>query len=490
MMKTKSYISIIVLAMLSVACNNMLDLNPISEIGEESYYKTTEEINKAVIGCYSGLEEPMLYEWAVTELRSDDSQMFIESSSAVYPEYRELDTYTQTTLNSVVKSYWQACYHDIALTNQVLAKIDVVDDADLKLQYESECRFIRAYHYFNLVRLFGPVVLVTESISGDEAKTLSRSSLESIYQFIESELNLAAAGLPDSYSSSDVGRVTSWAAKALLAKVYLTEAKYSEASTLLNDIISSSPHSLLPDYADVFATDNEMNGEILFAVRFMAGNVGLGSPFANWFAPLTSGSNVVNGDGRGWNYPTASIMGSFEDGDLRKDVCFRENYLNKDKNVTVDRAYVNKYMYNVIDEYDAENDWPVLRYADVLLMYSEALNELQGVTAALPYLNQVRERAGLDDYSESSITSKFQFRLALETERRHEFAFENHRYFDLLRTGRVVAVMNEHFQTEAYYNDPSHPEFNVAPIEEWQTILPVPQREIDINSSLTQNVGY
>lgn len=489
-MKIILYISIVILAMISLACDDLLDLNPVSEIGEESFYKTSEEINKAVIGCYNGLQEPLLYEWTLTELRSDNTQMFIESSSAVYPEYRELDSYTQTTLNPVVNSYWQACYHDIALTNQVLAKIDVVENEDMKAQYESECRFIRAYHYFNLVRLFGPVILVDESISGDEAKTMSRSSVESIYQFLETELTTAAAGLPDSYSSGEAGRVTSWAAKALLAKVYLTEAKYSEASTLLSGIIASSPYSLLPNYANVFDTGNEMNEEILFAVRFMSGNVGLGSPFANWFAPLTSGSNVVNGDGRGLNYPTASIMSSYEEGDLRKDVCFHENYLNKDNDVVVDKAFINKYMYDVVDLYDAENDWPVIRYADVLLMYGEALNELQGAVAALPYLNQVRERAGLDDYTEATITNKYQFRLALENERRHEFAFENHRYFDLLRTGRVVPVMNEHFQTEAYYNDPGKPEFNVAPIEEWQTILPIPQREIDINTALTQNVGY
>ncbi len=489
-MKIRLYISIVILAITTIACDDVLDLNPISEIGEDSFYKTSEEINKAVIGCYNGLQEPILYEWALTELRSDNGQMFIESSSAVYTEYRELDSHTQSTLNPVVNSYWQGCYHDIALANQVLAKVDVVEDADMKAQYESECRFIRAYHYFNLVRLFGPVVLVEESISGDDAKAFERSSVESIYKFIETELDMAVSGLPDSYAPGEAGRVTNWAAKALLAKVYLTRTKYSEASGLLSDIISSSPYLLLPEYADVFSTGNEMNDEILFAVRFMSGNVGLGSPFANWFAPLTSGSNVVNGDGRGWNYPTASIMDSFEEGDSRKDVCLKESYLNKDKDVLVDRAYVNKYMYDVVDLYDAENDWPVIRYADVLLMYSEALNETQGVAEALPFLNQIRERAGLDPYDGSAITNRHQFRMAVEKERRLEFAFENHRYFDLLRTGRAVAVMNEHFQTESYYNDPGNPEFHVAPVEEWQTVLPIPQREIDVNSALTQNVGY
>ena len=476
--------------MISMACNDMLDLNPISEIGEESFYKNSDEINKAVIGCYNGLQDPILYEWAVTELRTDDSQMSLESSTAVYPEYRELDTYTETSQNSVVESYWEACYHDIALGNQVLAEIEVVDDEALKVQYASECRFMRAYHYFNLVRLFGPVVLVDEPISGDQAKTMYRSPVDSIYQFLETELSAAADGLPDSYSSSELGRVTSWAAKGLLAKVYLTESKYSQASSLLSEIMSTSPYSLLPDYADVFSTDNEMNDEILFAVRFMSGNVGLGSPFANWFAPLTSGSNVVNGDGRGWNYPTASLMSAYDDGDTRKDVCLQENYINQDNGAVVDRAYVNKYMYDVVDLYDAGNDWPVMRYADILLMYSEALNELNGVSDALPYLNQIRERAGLDDYTEADITNKYQFRIALENERRKEFAFENHRYFDLLRTDRLVDVINEHFATEAYYNDSSHPEFGADPIDEWQTLLPIPQREIDVNSTLTQNVGY
>ena len=480
----------IVLAVLSMACDSVLDLNPISEIGEESFYKTSEEIDKAVLACYNGLLDPMEIEWAITELHSDNTQMSIDNSMAVYLEYREMDNYTQTTLNVAIDDYWQARYHDIALTNQVLERLEPFESTEQIIQYAGECRFIRAYNYFNLVQLFGPVILVDKSISGDEAKKMERSTVDAVYEFIENDLTIAGQDLPDSYNDSEAGRVTKWAAKALLGKVYLTQGLYSEAATILNEVISSSPYSLLENYADVFDTGNEMNNEILFAVRFMSGNVGLGSPFANYFAPLTSGSNVVNGDGRGWNYPTESIINAFEEGDLRKDVCLKESYLDQNKNLLIERAYINKFMFPVVDRDDAENDWPVIRYADVLLMYGEALNETQGVAQALPYLNEVRNRAGLNAYSQNDIANVYQYRIAMENERRVEFAFENQRYFDLLRTDRIIQVMNAHFKTEAYYNDPSHPEFNVASIKDWQATLPIPQREIDVNPALTQNFGY
>jgi starch-binding outer membrane protein, SusD/RagB family len=487
-MKIYVYNLLILCSLVFASCE--LDLNPESEISEGAFYKNSEEINEAVIGCYNGLQKPIIYEWVLTELRSDNTQMDKDNSISIYTEYRELDAHTVTSQNILVQSYWNACYHDIVLANQVLGQSGVVQDEVLRKQYEGECHFIRAYHYFNLVRLFGPVPLITETISGSEAKLVSRSSIEPIYAFIESNLQSAIDELPETYEDEDLGRVTVWAAKALLAKVYLTRSNYSEAVSLLSDIITKSPYGLAESYADIFDVTNEMNSEILFAVRFMSGSVGLGSPFANYFAPKTSGNNVVNGDGDGLNYPTDDLIAAFDTLDQRKDVCLKENYYDASKDIFVGKAYVNKFMDNVIELEDAENDWPVLRYADVLLMNAEAINEQQGVSAALPYLNMVRERAGLDGYTETEITNKYQFRMALENERRFEFAFENHRYFDLLRTNRALTVMNQHFQTEAYYNDPQHVEFHVPPLDDWQTILPIPQRERDINPDLTQNQGY
>ncbi len=481
----------LIFSVISLAlASSELDLKPHSEISEEAFYKNSEEMDEAVIGCYSGLQEPIIYEWILTELRSDNTQMDKENSVSIYTEYREMDAFTVTSQNTLIESYWEACYHDITLANQVIEKVGTVENDSLRGQYESECRFIRAYHYFNLVRLFGPVPLIEQSISGDEAKEISRSGTESVYSFIENDLELAIPGLPSSYPDGGAGRITSWAAKALLAKVYLTRAGYSAASALLKDIISNSPHALETNYSAVFDKTNEMNGEILFAVRFMSGSVGLGAPFANVFAPKTSGNNVVNGDGDGLNYPTDNIIRAFDSLDARKGVCLKESYYDADKDIVVEKPYINKFMDNVIEAEDAENDWPVIRFADVLLLYAEALNELQGVSAALPYLNQVRERAGLTGYDEIDIANQYQFRMALEKERRLEFAFENHRYFDLMRTGRALTILNGHFQTEAYYNDPQHPEYNVAPLEEWEVLLPVPQREVDINPDIIQNQGY
>jgi hypothetical protein len=150
---------------------------------------------------------------------------------------------------------------------------------------------------------------------------------------------------------------------------------------------------------------------------------------------------------------------------------------------------VKKYLSPVILKEDGDRDWPIIRYADVLLMYAEVLNEKVGPAAALPYINSTRTRAGLSALSAAEVANKHQMRMAIEKERRLEFAFENHRWFDLIRTGRVIEVMHEHWNNETYYAD-IVAETGPIVLNESLILLPVPQKEIDINQAITQNVGY
>ncbi len=139
-------------------------------------------------------------------------------------------------------------------------------------------------------------------------------------------------------------------------------------------------------------------------------------------------------------------------------------------------------------EYDAENDWPVLRVGDIALLYAEIINETEGATdEALKYLNMVRSRAGIREYTSADLTSRYQFRMAVRDERRVELSFENQRWFDLLRWGSAVSVVNDYLASESFYSGYN---YTVNPIAEWQTLLPIPISVININPDVAQNVGY
>ena len=187
-----------------------------------------------------------------------------------------MDALTVETTHTDNEAYWEANYHNIANCNTVLDNIEVVSDSTLKIQLEGEAKFLRAYHYFNMVRLYGPLFLVTERIGIDEANTMERSSVEDVYTQIESDLLDAADLLPTSYDDDEKGRATQWAAKTLLAKVYLTLEDYESAETLLEDVEDYSGHRLLDSYDDVFDINNELNDEIIFAVTYLKGGYGLG----------------------------------------------------------------------------------------------------------------------------------------------------------------------------------------------------------------------
>lgn len=483
----KRTILYIVCACATLLSSCSLERQPISEIGEGAYYTNDAQLNAAVVACYNGLQEPLLYEWMFSETRSDNARFYTTSTSSVAnTAILHYDQSTIETTDDNIYKYWLATYNNIARCNSVLAHLEVVKDSALRAQFEGEARLIRAHHYFNLVRFFGPVVLVTERISADEAKKMERSTIEQVYEQISLDLEQAADLLPWSYDNENLGRVTSWTAKGLLAKVRMTQGLMDKQTEgLLDDIIKHGGFSLQSTYAQVFDIQNEVNSEILFTVRYTGGGMGLGSPFGNYFAPLQSGAFVINGSGMGYNYPTDDLVSAYDPADTRRDATLALSYLNTDNNKTVDRRYVTKFLSPVVLKNDGDVDWPILRYADILLLYAEVENELNGPTAALPYINMTRERAGLSALNDADAPHRHAMRMLIEKERRLELAFENHRWFDLIRTGRVIEVMNNHWASETYYDA-----VEVPLLKENALLLPVPQREIDVNPSLTQNPGF
>nr|WP_121271609.1 RagB/SusD family nutrient uptake outer membrane protein [Pedobacter schmidteae] len=507
------------------ACNKIIDIDPISNIGVNAFYRNYEETSAALTGSYNGLQKPLEFEWMLTDLRTDNSKQGVpNSSAAINFEFNELDMFTLNSAHDKVYQYWLATYKNLRSINYVLKSLGVsytggqtiVGEGTAKMnqqqknQLAGEALFLRAYHYFNLVRLYGDVFLITEPVDPEQSKKITRTPLADCYQLITADLLAAKSLLSQApYSSAsnpEAGRATSWAAKALLAKVYLTTNRAASALPLLDDIISNSGHGLLPSFSDVFSINNEMNKEILFAVRFKAGGFGLGNLMANNFAPTSSGSAIVNGDGTGYNFPTNDLDVTYKTpasgaADARKVVTMAK-YASK--------LYVKKFISPVLVKFDAENDFPVLRFSDVLLMKAEALGF---GSPAVNLINDVRARAGATDYatgdfnagfykyptdgSANAITTSTQFLNALLNERRLEFAFENQRFFDLVRTGQAVAVIKNHFALEfdSHYKA-YRPAFTLAELQANLTteklLLPIPQRELDANDQIkiVQNPGY
>lgn len=517
-MKKIQYI-IILTSICLASCHKTIDLYPESNLSTATYYTSDAEVKAGLTACYNGLQLPMFREWQFTELRSDNTYMGVTGSTNSFNrELSDLDWFVPATSLDAIYQYWLSTYFNIRNCNILLDKLGVnynpasgtislsnidipISDVNRK-QYAGEALFIRAYHYFNLVRLFGGVFLVHTPISPLEAKSINRSSVADTYKFIESDLTTASTYMSNKpfsqIAAADRGRTTSWAAKALLGKVYLTQNKKTEAITQLNDVRLNSGFGLQSTYASVFAVNNEVNSEILFTIRYKAGGLGLGSSFGNDFAPLASSGIVIFGTVRGWNTPSSSIDTFYNAyaSDARKAV----NVGRFLPSPTVTSLYVKKFTNQVTIDLDGESDWPVLRYADVLLMLAEA----QGNTGtSVGYISQVRTRSGLPSIS-GAFPTLAEFEKELTDQRRAEFAFENHRWFDLVRFGSTLTTINpvqilkDHFAYEyaSHYSTYVAPVPTLAQLQGYVTtqklLLPIPQREIDLNTQImiAQNPGY
>ena len=578
-MKLYQYLIIATFAGLA-GCSKLIDLTPQSNINSATYYSNLSELNTALTGCYNGMQAPLKDEWTLTELRSDNTiQGVPASTSTPNRDLSDLDMFFPNVSHQGNYNYWLKPNYYIRNVNFVLNSLNVnyspsagtlsfdpvtipVTAADVK-KLSAEATFIRAYHYFNLVRLYGEVFLVHEPISPEEAKQVNRSPVADIYKLIIADLsNTIANGSTAKFASipgAELGRANSWAAKALLAKVYLTLNRKTEAAALLQDVITNSGYGLQASYANVFSIGNEMNSEILFAVRFKAGGIGLGSSLPNDFAPLNSGAAVINGDGKGLNFPSQELYNAYASipaiGNVRSanatvtltaanpaiTVGMPVTGIQIAQGTTVAaisgttltlstpaiatlataalniggdprrianiglytgaKFYIQKYISAVAVANDAENDWPVIRFSDVLLMMAEA----QGNTAAsLGFINQVRARVGLAAYTSANITTTAQFETALANERRFELAFENQRWFDLLRfnttmtTITVEQTMKDHltYMYPLHYGLYPSPRLTLAEmlvfVNTNRMLLPIPQREIDNNTAIVikQNPGY
>ncbi|MVM36722.1 RagB/SusD family nutrient uptake outer membrane protein [Spirosoma sp. HMF3257] len=478
-----SLFALILSACLLGACQDVsLDQVPQTERSEANFYQTNADFYNAIVGVYGALKLTGIVEKGsgsylyMTELVSDNTDTG-QARGGTATELYYFEDFNFALSSTTISNAWTSHYAGIARTNSILDRLAAVNIPQAsKDRFEGEAKFMRALFYFNLVRFFGDVQLATHEITSPYgANSLPRSPAADVYALIISDLKTAETKLPTTIPASEAGRASVWAAKSLLGKVYLTLKQYDNAATKLKEVIDGNVFSLMPKYADIFpATTSFVNNkEYIFAVQYKSGQVGQGSDlWSNWAAVNASVAllGAGGGTGGGFNRPTADMDAAYEAGDLRKDASMLNSY-KAANGTTVNERYVVKFRQQGALNQDSDVDFPLLRYADVLLMYGETLNELGRTSEGLTYLNQIRKRAGLADKMD---LSQADFRLAMEQERRVELAFEGHRWFDLVRTGRFIPVMT----TKGYK------------VKDFNQLYLIPQREIDLNKAITQNTGY
>jgi len=381
-------------------------------------------------------------------------------------------------LLNTTSAMWNRLYLIIAKANILLDRIDAVQKFDeaTKSRIKAEARFFRAEAYFALVRFFGAVPLVVHETTSVEAMAIGRTPVADVFKVIEDDYRFGVANLP---TNPTYGRITKYAAEGELARVYVTLSgkvyntnRWADAKPLLEDILNTGPYKFSSSYQQIFAKDgsNEKGEEVILSAIFKAGGDGESSEYLNQFCGLYNGFVVTLESG---------VLGSFEAGDLRKDVSIATTYTNLLNGGVYNNPTNIKFNYKYdMSIKNSGNDFPVLRYTDVDLLYAETLAEIaNGVPSqSLDILNKVRTRAGLPSLTVTNVPNIAAFRLAMEKERRSELMFECVRWFDMVRTGRAVELLKA---------------IGKSADDTW-LLFPIPQTEIDKvgTNILPQNPGY
>lgn len=491
----KTLIAGLTLLLLAGCKNSFLELYPKTTLNEGNFYQTEVEYILLANGCYVPMRD---YEksthWVLSELISDNASFQFntrtgEASRGI------IDQFIFVSNNVAYSDFWNLSYNGITRCNKLLSELDRTGVNWSKDAYRDRCAgealFLRALYYFNLVRQFGGVPLVLTPITSQDAVNVKRATEAQVYDNIISDLKQAAARFAKAKEVEEVGRANEMAATALLGKVHLTRQRFAEAEVALKSVISSGKYSLLPNYADLFNPASKDYKETIYAIQYSENSTELSNRFIFWFAPHTSGGAVtkrpnINIIGAGWNQPTQDLIDAFEPGDKRKDVSI--NFwtgLDWDSKVRP-IPYSAKYKPPTTAPDDRSSDnLPILRYSDVLLMYAETLNELGRTGEALPFVQQVRNRAGLT--GPLTGLDKMALQTLIAKERQVEFCFENQRWYDLKRTGKAIAVMTAHGLREKALKPFLYPEaYAITPAK---LLAPIPVVEVSVNK-LEQNPGY
>ena len=474
MKKIYSIIVVGLISFMATGCKkSFLDLAPISNSNASNFYKTQADFDLAVNAAYATLYVFFAPQGGVSyfsEQMSDNATIY--NVSGIQADKKAFKDFTLNSSNSQVYLFWQQSYRSLFNVYIVLDNIDAANlDAAYKEQVKAQMRFLRGMYYFYMVQMWGDVPLLTRTVTAEESYSILRSPKSEVYAQVINDLQFASATLPLSSAITAPGHASKGAAQALLGKVYLTMGDKSQAAVTLQQVVSSGQYSLLPQYASLWVVTNKNTKESIFEIQFKGGAAGVPlSDYYNEYSPYENFSFTLYAGGM--NQVTDDLYNEFESIDTRRDLTVSSGYTNK-AGVFIPIKYPRKWTdanAPVINSREASsNNFMVLRYADVLLMLSEA-------TGDPIYLNQVRSRASLPLYGAAAYPSASYptLDLALEHERRVELAIEFQRGFDLRRTGRAIPVLAA----------------KGKPVTDQKLLLPVPEIVRQQNSLITQNSGY
>lgn len=495
----KKYLYLFILAALSISgCKkDFLNLHNEDTQNKDNFFKTKKQFIQAVNGAYAPLQTLYNgYFWSMAEMRSDNTSYEYDpndrSTSVTFKE--EVDEFRELNNNEIIEQFFGLSYTDIGRCNLILLNLPAAKlDPAAADTIAGQASFLRAFNYFNLVRLYGDVPLVLTDITSisDAFAVAKKAPAANIYTQIIADAQDAIKKLPVSYASAgDKGRVTKGTAETMLAEVYMTQHKFDLAIPLLRAVIASNQYQLNANYADNFDITKKNSAESIFEIQYQEGPNGLGSDFVDTFIPWDyydtdiTGFEINNGQVNGWNIPTQDLLNAYEEGDNRRDASVTD--FTSDE-YGIDLPFIKKYQSIGAVQGITANDFPVYRYADVYLMLAECLNEqgFAGGGDAFRYLNLVRQRAGLEGKSlgnanpDLNVSNQNAFRDAIAHERQIELAFENHRWFDLLRTGKAVSVMTAHAVRERAYKKDSWT-INPAAYTNIRLLYPYPLNEANL----------
>jgi starch-binding outer membrane protein, SusD/RagB family len=508
----KNFILYIMLSCVFTACEKKLAQVPISQPSADNFFRNTADFQQAISGIYQALHNvPNTYDYSVrqnelAEVRSDN--IYSPGTSGVR-DWLPINNFDKTlATNPNINGLWIDNFNGILRANIVLDKLNatLVPDNATRDRMEGEAKFLRAFFYFDLVRYVGKVPIFDHVATPTEALTIPRSPVADVYNLIISDLQTAILKLPATYVAADKGRARSDAAKGILALVYLTRSgpnygiegpglamnEYSQALTLLNDIITSARYSLQATYASVFSYTNENNSEVIFDMQSVdpgtTANAGVGTELPSWMYEGAYGQRYLGFaggvDGDGAKVPSNSLRSTFEVADVRDDFSILPNYTDLNGNLQ-NRAQFIKFLdltKKPLIRFNFSINYPILRYADILLMKAEAIlrSGSGGTQAEVDALvKQVRDRAGLTGTVWSNVTLD-----QLLAERRREFMAEGKRWHDLVRTGKVLTAMAAFDASDDVTN-------KMNPTTANDIIYPIPFNQLSVSPGLyTQNPGY
>jgi hypothetical protein len=481
--------SLLLVATPITACTDLLTERPKDRISTEAFYQTAADAKAAIAATYRPLSTGSLWgtnlQWALNAA-TDESRVGPEEEN---PNIVALTQLSWTTTNPYIAGSnaaggaWGGLYQMITRANLVLAKVPAIEMSETdKSQILAEAKFLRALGYFYLVRLYGDVPLV---LTPEEQEALSgRTPQAQVFAQIVKDATEAEAALPATWPSTDKGRATKASAEALLAEQYIWRKDWASAAANAKKIIDSNLYGLQANYINAFLPGSQNRNEEVFAAQSSSATGAPAIDIAAWEYPRNMNPNSNGGWGT-WQ-PLQSFIDSYPAGDYRREVSFFTSGIDPTGKVVTFLPHVYKYRPTARPGQQDVN-WPIYRYADVLLMYAEALNEQNQTAAALPYLNMIRARARNGTGAENRASpadlvglSQAQTRQAIFDERKWELAYEGKRWFDLVRQGFPV------FQA-AEAADPTVIATNIQPT---RMVWPIPQAQIDLNPQLTQNPGY